>query len=81
MTLTKLRNCGTSYKESLRPFPKWCVEMFKEHQTVIGTHRALQDLNVSPTPSAERCQMCEFKFANGTSKREHMRSAHRIQIG
>ena len=30
-----------------RPFPKWCVKLFNEHQTVIGTHKALQDLNLA----------------------------------
>ena len=61
-----------------RPFPNWCVEMFNEHQTVIGTHMALLNFDLA---SLERCQMCEFKFANGASKKEHMRVAHRIQIG
>ena len=67
-----------------RPFPKWCVEMFNEHQTVIGTHKALQDFTLSSLSSLatlEQCQMCTFKFSNVASKKEHMRTVHRIQIG
>ena len=71
-----------------RPFPDWCVEMFNEHQTVIGTNKALLDFKlplssstVPLNPNQERCQMCTFEFANVASKKEHMRVVHRIQIG
>ena len=70
-----------------RAFPDWCVEMFNEHQTVIGTHKALFDFSLPSSstfplnPNRERCQLCTFEFANVASKKEHMRVVHRIQIG